>query len=293
MSISGWYPDPAGTQGRYRYWNGNSWSHQTTSDPSDPAPDPEPAAGRGGDSRSRLLLVALAAVLAIVLVGWLILVRPNQGGGPGGSVPEDTNSSTPTISGWDESSRPTPPPSQASMIACPFTKVTRNTNQPKDGRLHGGGISIPKIDGWIDQGMHLDWASDVHTQIDTVRPGWISNIGVAQLNAADGFNNIQVGARQSMECFSTSGYYQHFTGRVDLKSEQVEIDGHPAWWIRSEVRIDSAKAKMPEIPGDTVDVIVIDLGVPDHMGMFFSSVTIGDESRQRKVDAVIDGIQVG
>ena len=30
-----------------------------------------------------------------------------------------------------------------------------------------------------------------------------------------------------MECFSTSGYYQHFTGRVDLKSEQVEIDGHP------------------------------------------------------------------
>ncbi|TIC85079.1 DUF2510 domain-containing protein [Nocardioides sp. GY 10113] len=33
MTNAGWYPDPAGTPDTYRYWDGQAWSHQTTTDP--------------------------------------------------------------------------------------------------------------------------------------------------------------------------------------------------------------------------------------------------------------------
>lgn len=296
MSISGWYPDPAGAQGRYRFWDGENWSSATTTNPADPAP------GRGrGDKGERgsgpkwwLPVLVIVALLLIGLVAWQLL--GNRGGGPGpggfGSVPEDTNSAEPSVSGWDETSKPTPPPSQASMVTCPFTDVDDETPQNDPNRLRGGGLSVAKIKGWTDYNMYLDWASDIHTQMDNVRPGWVSNIGVAQLNAVDGFNSMQVGARQTMECFSSSGYYLNYTHRVDIKNEQVTIDGHAAWWFRAEVHIDGVKAGMPEIDGDLVDVIVVDLGDPERMGMFFSSVTIGDTARQTLVDAAIASISV-
>ena len=30
MSLPGWYPDPAGTPNRFRYWDGKAWSHEVT-----------------------------------------------------------------------------------------------------------------------------------------------------------------------------------------------------------------------------------------------------------------------
>ena len=33
MTSAGWYPDPAGTPNTYRYWDGQSWSQQTSTDP--------------------------------------------------------------------------------------------------------------------------------------------------------------------------------------------------------------------------------------------------------------------
>ena len=149
---------------------------------------------------------------------------------------------------------------------------------------------VDKIPDWRDAEMYLQWVSDFNTQMDTVRPGWVSNIGVGQLNAEDGFLDPQTSARQSMECFASSGYYLNFTERIDLANEATTVSGYPAWWIRAEVRIESAD--MPEIEGDVVDIIVVDQGDPERMGIFVSSVTIGDERRQRLVDAVIDSLAV-
>lgn len=33
MTNAGWYPDPAGSPGAYRYWDGQQWSEQTSTDP--------------------------------------------------------------------------------------------------------------------------------------------------------------------------------------------------------------------------------------------------------------------
>lgn len=292
MSMPGWYPDPAGGQARYRYWDGAAWSNQTTTNPSQPpfphATQAAPPRRRGGGG---MVLVIVGVVLALVaVVTWFLL-----GGQRGGRiivVPEDTNTAAPTVSGWDETSKPTPPPTTAaSTVPCPVTTVQGETTQVPDGRLRGGGISVQRIAKWESYDMYLQWVSDFHTEVDQVRPGWISNIGVGQLNAVDGFLDPQTSARQSMECFASSGYYTGFTHRVDLVSEATTVSGYPAWRIRSEVHIQSDL--MPEIEGDQVDIIVVDLGDPQRMGIFVSSVTIGDTRRQDLVDKSIDSLKVG
>lgn len=291
MSMPGWYPDPAGGQGRYRYWDGNAWSDQTTHDPRQPLPPPQTRQRSAGRSGLNWLWIAAGVTVLTVLALLIWIFMP--GGRAGGfvPVPEDTNSATPTIEGWDETSRPTPPPTTAaSLVTCPYTTNQDQTKQGNDGRLRGGGLVVDRIDGWRDAEMYLQWVSDFNTQMDTVRPGWVSNIGVGQLNAEDGFLDPQTAARQSMECFASSGYYLNFTERIDLANEATTISGYPAWWIRSEVHIESAD--MPEIDGDVVDIIVVDLGDPERMGIFVSSVTIGDDRRQRLVDAAIDSLAV-
>ena len=40
MTQAGWYPDPAGQPQTYRYWDGTSWSQETTSNPYAPPPAP-------------------------------------------------------------------------------------------------------------------------------------------------------------------------------------------------------------------------------------------------------------
>ncbi|MGI3781689.1 MAG: DUF2510 domain-containing protein [Janthinobacterium lividum] len=52
-ATAGWYPDPGGGQGLYRYWNGQAWSAATTVDPASAPPpqgivNPGSAAGTAG-----------------------------------------------------------------------------------------------------------------------------------------------------------------------------------------------------------------------------------------------------
>ncbi len=268
----------------------------TSANPADPVPGAGPGIGdltgagnRSGSRTGIWLIAALAALVVTAIVAFLVL--RGVGDQRFTPVPEDTNSATPTVTGWDETSRPTPPPTAAaSVVDCPFTEVAGLSRQGLDGRLHGGGISADKISGWQEGNMYLQWVSDFHSQVDEVRPGWISNIGVGQLNTVDGFADPQTAARQTLECFATSGYYLGLTHRVDLLSEPATVDGFPAWRMRSEVHIQSSE--MPEIEGDVVDIIVVDLGEPDRMGVFVSSATIGDSRRQALVDEAIASLTV-
>jgi Protein of unknown function (DUF2510) len=45
----GWYPDPGGGQGLFRYWDGKAWSAATSPNPS--APPPSPGLGGGGTAQ--------------------------------------------------------------------------------------------------------------------------------------------------------------------------------------------------------------------------------------------------
>ncbi|WP_275792673.1 DUF2510 domain-containing protein [Prescottella equi] len=77
MIASGWHPDPDGTPGRLRWWDGQQWTSAThEAPPADSVPQVDPPQPSPHARRNNLLAAAAAAVVAIAIVGALVL----QGG---------------------------------------------------------------------------------------------------------------------------------------------------------------------------------------------------------------------
>ena len=288
MANAGWYPDPAGAPNLYRYWNGVSWSAETTTDPKHA---PTPGAPVKKKSNTGFLIALAAILLATALIIWLILSSIGRGGGGGGTVEPDWNSSKPTVTAWDETSTPTPPPTGGLLVDCPVTLVKSTTRQLNDGYIRGGGLKYEKVNGWTVQPLYLQWVSDFAGQVKSIYPTWMSNVGVGALNNKDGFTDLRVSATQTLDCFASSGYYLDFIGRENLIDEATTVDGRPAWRIRANVFVHNPD--LPQVKGDVVDIIVVDLGsTADHLGLFVSSATIEDYPVIKIVDDVIASLRI-
>ena len=116
----------------------------------------------------------------------------------------------------------------------------------------------------------------------------MADIAVGALLFEDGFTDLSTSARQTLECYASSGYYSGYTGRKDLVDEETTVDGHQAWHMQSEVYVEMES--LPQVDGDVVDIYVVDVGSDDHLGVFISSVTIGDSDRDKKVRDCIAGL---
>ena len=325
MSLPGWYPDPAGTPNRFRYWDGQAWSSDTTDNP---FAGPAGAGGTGGagdsggagspptkQARRRFgpLILALATLVVLVLVGVLVVRglfadRPVVDPGP---LPSST------VSGWDDSSptaepetptptptvsQPTPTPTSAPtptprpteeqpLQPCPEGQPTARQDHPSDGRIHGGGLSFPEVRGWESSaGSAYRWAYDVGSQVKLAEsPNWYSDLTVGALFTGDGFDEPRRSAELVMQCMITSGLYQNLVGRENIWSKAVTVDGHPGWSIRADVLVD-----YPDLAtkGDTVEVIVIDTGSPESLAMFVGAADIGDRALQKTLDSTIKDLRV-
>lgn len=319
MSTPGWYPDPAGAPNRFRYWDGQAWSPETTDQPG-AAPlgsgggggqRPGRQQGRGRDGR-RLgpVILVIAFAVALVVAGVLVFrglfaTRPIVDPGP---LPSST------VSGWDDSSptaepeTPTPTPSAPSpspsptptpspepssdepVQPCPQGRPTVRQDHPSDGRVHGGGLSFPRVSGWDStSGSGFSWAYDVGAQRKLLEPEWQASLAVGALFTGDGFDEPRRAAELVMQCMITSGFYDQTAERENVWSKAVTVDGRPGWSIRSEVRIDDPQI---EAEGDTVDVIVVDTGSPESLAMFVGAVSIGDSGLLTTLNSTIDTLRV-
>lgn len=299
MSTPGWYPDPSGAPGRFRYGDGRAWSQQTTD---------RPGGATGGEPpRRRRTLPMIIGAIALALVIGLIIVFVVRQLDPGSRPITNDPVPTSSESGWDDSSptatpspskspSPTPSPSASEstrpLTECPFGDPHGRAEHPADGRVHGGGLSFPRLPGWEDdvQTSGVSWAYDVGSQSKRLEPRWFSLVAVGELRRSDGFTAPRQAAESVVQCVASSSFYSHFESAKDLKAEAAKIDGHDAWWIRTEIRIDDPNV---EADGDTVDVIVVDTGNPDTFGMFLGGVTIGDRDLLATLDSTVAGLRVG
>ncbi|MFT4163868.1 MAG: DUF2510 domain-containing protein [Microlunatus sp.] len=311
MSQPGWYPDPAGTPNRYRYWDGHAWSQETTDNPAGTSPSTG-RPRRRGPVIAILAVVVVAVLIGTVVVRGLLRDRPIADPDPG-PLPSST------VSGWDDSSAtptpepsvfpselpsaspsapprptptPTPKPTQARPLRpCPEGMPSSRQPYPSDGRVHGGGLSFPRVSGWDDaSGAAYSWAYDVGEQLIRVEgEKWYANLVVGALFTGDGFDEPKRAAELVMQCVISSGLYPFLTGSEQVWSKQVTVDGHPAWSIRTNVLIDDPELKAK---GDVVEVIVVDTDSPEALAMFVGQVNLGDKKLLRIMDSTIKNLRV-
>lgn len=288
--MPGWYPDPSGAQGQFRYWDGRKWSSATTTNPAaTPPPASQPAEFEKDERRNPWVPLLIALLVLTLPIGGFLWWRSSNGSG---LAAEDNNTSTPSISAWDETGTPTPEPSGSdvpddsggAMVSCPTQGGELHRNE--GDMITGGGLAFKRVDGWDDaSNFSMPWTHDMGAQTSTVYPGWFSLVSVGALSVADGFEQPKFSTQMMMSCFASSGYYRGFSGRRDVSSKPVEINGHQGWHLTSEIYVEMPS--LPQVKGDVVDVVVVDLGSPESLGVFVSSYTIDDAGREAQVKEAI------
>lgn len=289
MSAPGWYPDPASNGSGYRYWDGSSWTDQTHGTAGTPGTHAPAGPGRSGGWKPWLWLgIALVVVAAVVIA---LLWRP--GSGPG--LPEDTNSSRPTGSQWNEV-EPTETPSNpdatgmgGELIECPRNSTDDRSEIGADGRMYGGGLSFEARTDWRDYPVYLPWLYDHNSQTRAITDKWQSNLSVGAVLKEEGFTSPRQAAESIMECMSSSFLFDGFSGREDLLNEAFSLDGYQGWRITANVRVDD----QGDIEGDVVDIIALDLGDADRFSVFISCATIDNEGNLAEVAEATETLRVG
>ena len=305
MSEPCWYPDPGGRDGHYRYWDGQAWAPTTSATLPGPAAPPTP--GQGIPPRSRrghagLVLALVAAVLVLAVVGALVVRGGNQpivdgGVSPSPSAPAGNDTSAapaPTASGTPApAGTPTPVPSEVpSAEPCPIGDPFSRQEHPRDGRVHGGGLSFPEQPGWLDPGVQssaFTWAYDLgETDVQLAQTRFAA-YAVGAVSVADGFEDPRSAAALILGCTVTSALYNDVSGTTELVDEETTVDGYQAWSLRAEVRTYDARTSFS---GDTVQITVVDLGSPESLAFFWGSAPTGDEAFQARLDQAVEQLGV-
>lgn len=326
MTEAGWYPDPAGQPQTYRYWDGTSWSQDTTGDPYSPPPPsfgqvPTPGYGAatpsaGGARGSGLtVLLVVVAVLALIglSVGGFFGYRALAGDDDtddgdassatdsattdptGSSIPTESSGSTDATTPAESTTTDTTVTDQQCRGGVPTPSVTPGTDAQE---VSGGALSIPVPPGYAPDTSYataFEFA-DAFTPLQKVIEqtdsdyGWVSIYGVGGLRRSNGFDEPAQAAEVVMTCMAQSkDLYNHFTGREDLGSGEITVDGNDAYQITAELRVDDPDLT---VEGDVAQVIVVDTGDPDQFGLYITVVPIGNQELIRQQEAMVDRITV-
>ena len=233
----GWYPDPSGVPGQFRYWDGSAWSAAIAPTPDGPpppgAPTPDSSANASAStgpteptrsSGAGWWVAAVAAVLVLVVV-LTFTVR--------------------TISGEGEKAKPKPSPAEV----CPTQTMTDPTplDHPADGRVHGGALSYPRLDapwGSVTPESRLPFGFDVYGQAvltqANYQPGmqWQASVLVGELSVGDGFVIPSEASEIVVKCIVGAFYGENKVDRQDVVNEAQDLDGHEGWYVESELSFD-------------------------------------------------------
>jgi Protein of unknown function (DUF2510) len=294
----GWYPDPGGGQGLFRYWDGKAWSSAVSPNPSAPAPSqglvgggtpqqggqPDGQGGQPGYGQSPYgqdygsnayanyqelekkkspigWWIAGAALVLVIVVVAVLAIRAVTGDDTGTTGGGPATQPSQDACPPEISASPEPPP--------PFP--------PADGRIHGGPVSYPMLGppwGPPQGDSRVPFGSDVQSQ-DVVLENnydgngalWIAQVLVGELQAGDGFFTPEQGSQIVVKCI-LGRFYGDNPVKSDVKvNEKTTIDGHEAWLVESHLTFDIAGLKTK---GELLIVAIVSAG--NRSGLFYASI---------------------
>jgi Protein of unknown function (DUF2510) len=292
----GWYPDPGGGQGLFRYWDGKAWSAATSLNPSAPPPSQGPV-GSGtsehggqpygqGDQPAQGQLpyrqnygsayanyqelekkkspigwwIAGAAVVIVIIIAAVIAIRAVIG--------DDTGST---------SGGPVTQPSQDACPPQPTVSPEPDPTHPADGRVHGGPVSYPQLGppwGAPQGDNRVPFGSDVRTQMVLVEQNydgsgtnWVAQILVGELHAGDGFFTPEQGSQIVVKCILGAFYGDNPVNSNVKVNEKTTIDGHQAWLVESQLTFDIAGL---ETQGELIIVAIVSAG--NKSGLYYATI---------------------
>jgi hypothetical protein len=289
---AGWYPDPGGGQGLFRYWDGKAWSAATSSNPSAPPPTQgrvgagatppggqtgQPAYGQSSYGQSYDgsayanyqelqkkkspvgWWIAGAALVIVIIVVAVLAIRAVTGGDTGTTGA---------------------PPGQPTQDVCPPQNTASPeapASHPADGRVHGGPVSYPMLGPpWSSPQTdnRVPFGSDVRNQVVAVEYDWDGNgslweasILVAELQAGDGFFTPEQGSQIVVKCILGVFYGNNPVNSNVKVNEKTTIDGHDAWLVESQLTFDIAGLKTK---GELLIVAIVSAG--NRSGLYYASI---------------------
>jgi hypothetical protein len=298
----GWYPDPGGGQGLFRYWDGKAWSAATSPNPSAPPPSqsliggpPQQGgqpSGQGGQPQGQGGQPAYGQspygqdygssayanyqelekkkspigwwIAGAALVIGIIIVAVI-------AIRAVTGGETGTTGA---------PPGQPSQDACPpqiTASPSEPPNHPADGRVHGGPVSYPMLGppwGAPQVDSRVPFGSDVQSQVvgvelnyDGSGSNWVASILVGELQAGDGFFTPEQGSQIVVKCILGAFYGNNPVNSNVKVNEKTTIDGHEAWLVESQLTFDIAGL---ETKGELIIVAIVSAG--NRSGLYYASI---------------------
>ncbi|MDR1807154.1 MAG: DUF2510 domain-containing protein [Propionibacteriaceae bacterium] len=309
--LPGWYPDPGGEPGQFRYWDGQAWSTALSPTPYAPPPTaglpgvvayrpgqagvggtfgatgtPYPASATLPPAKKRFPVGILVTVAIIVVAIGLVV---------GFVVPKLTDRS-----GTDDPSEE-PTVIQGTTQTCPTlpSETPPHVEHADDGWVHGGRLAFPQLtDPWspIDTSEgRVPFGRDVaeqeyllHYRYDGVY-SWVASVLVGELYAGDGFYDPQEGADIVTRCVLGEFYSDAVVTRNDTRNEAYSLDGYDGWIIQSTLSFD-----IPNLPTTSEDITIIVVATAEmSSSLFYASVpTDSPDQIKGDVNYVIDTLKV-
>ena len=283
----GWYPDPDGTPGLVRWWNGVSWSEVATpsgpgvavqsspvlappSPPMSPVPPAEEPSS-GGGSRTALVVGVSLLVLVAVVVGAVFLGRP---------------SSDPVAEA---------PLSSAGPLPAPGPEFPPGTVRIID---EASGISYPYLgDNWyeFDLGMQAEVtaiAGQYFVTQDVTPEGstFIAQCTSGPLSEGLGWAGPSTLPSTTLAVADSVrfNYYPRPNERTVLRDEARTVDGHQAHLYEFQLAWD---APGYDASGERAALLLIDVGRPAP-ALLYLSIPNTHAELYGVIDRVIEAVDV-
>lgn len=289
-NTAGWYPDPGGQPGMYRYWTGSAWTEAITPTPQTTPPPPISAyarpdegtpqgaatrvgapAGGVGDQyaypaqkrRSTLgwWLGGLGALAAVLLVATLIIR------GLGGSVP-----GVPDLPGLNPTPTVTPNICPPASTSSPMPTADPNSGTISGGRLSYPALGSPWATGWDNR---VPWGALAMVQevldqenYDGSGSSWVASILVSDLFVGDGFASTKIASETVLKCVLGKFYADTVVEQDLVSSERHDVDGHAGWLIETQL---SFSIPGLNATGERVLLLVVQTGDDDY-SLFYASI---------------------